>query len=247
MTGDVGSWVHVAVVYSSVLQQVHYYRNGDHQGHQSFPQAAPVRATQLAILGLDGEISDVRVFNYRMNTPDVKTIHEGSFVAPLRAPEVPNGKVVCETWHDVDCGLLRRPLEQEMMRAADEVVVLSRRLFQLPGRDLGGTQLSRVRGFLYPPEDGDYRFLVQSSGDSMLCLQRYGAEEDTLAEILVKDSRWGPGQSSPVSLKSGRKYYFELLHLFDGRRGFGLRWEVPGTSIRGPISSEYFASYGNVD
>lgn len=253
-------WVHLGLVYSAPAQQVHYYLNGEHQGFQRYTDFVPAEMSRLEISNLTADIDDLRIFDYRLSSVALKAIFDGDFQPLLAAPEDRNSKVVCETWHDVAENLTRREIERITIDAADATYTLPKGLWDmlLPA---SGNCLNRVRGFLYPPEDGEYVFLLRSGGHAMFYLQCFQPNEDSLAQIVVNDTM--RTQSVPVPLEADKAYYFEFFHQFDGtRRGmrhFGVGCRPLNAPKRRPfappdprnrplaIPAEYLASYGDVD
>jgi len=256
----VNQWVHLALVYSAPARQVHYYLNGEHRGFQRYAQSTPAEMSRLRISNLAGDIDDLRVFDYRLSSVAVKAIFDDDFPPLLAAPDESNGKVACETWHDVSDSLTRRQIDQITAGPPAETTILRKGLWDLlPQAD--GNCLNRIRGFLYPPDDGEYVFLLRSSGLATFYLQRFGADEDSLAQIVLNDAM--RTQSVPVPLESGRAYYFEVLHQYDGRKrglrhiSLGCRSATerrrrPSASPdpkdrQNAIPADYLASYGDVE
>lgn len=253
-------WIHLGLVYSAPACQVHYYLNGEHQGFQRYAEFAPAEISRLGIGNLTADIDDLRVFDYRLNSIAVKAILDGDFQPLLAAPEGPNGKVVCETWHDVSENLTRRQIERITVDSADATNTLNKGLWDLLPL-ASGNCLNRIRGFLYPPEDGEYMFLLRSSGAAMFYLQRFEPNEDSLAQIV--DNGTARRQSVPVPLEGGRAYYFEVLHQYDDTKGglchisLGCKpangakrrlFAPPDPRNRqNAIPAEYLASYGDED
>jgi len=254
-------WVHFALVYSAPAQQVHYYLNGEHQGYQRYTDFASAEMSRLEIGNIAADIDDLRIFDYRLSSVDVRTIIEGDFQPLLAAPGAPNNKLVCETWEDLPADLTRRRIERITVDAANETNVLSKGLWDLLGRPKRGSSLNRIRGFFYPPEDGDYVFLLRSSGCAMFYLQRFEPNEDSLAEVIVNDG--ARMESTPIKVEKDKAYYFELFHQYDdttqGMCHFSLDCRPVGISKRRPfakfdpgnrqkaIPAEYLASYGDAN
>ena len=260
VTEHLNQWVHLGLVYSAPARQVHYYLNGEHRGFQRYAQSTPAEMSQLRISNLAGDIDDLRVFDYRLGSVAVKAIFDDEFQPLLAAPDESNGKVANETWHDVSDSLTRRQIDEITAGPPAETTILRRGLWDmLPLAD--GHCLNRIRGFLYPPDDGEYVFLLRSSGMATFCLQRFGPDEDSLAQIILNDGV--RAQSVPVPLESGKAYYFEVLHQYDGqKRGFrqinlgcgpvtGRRrrpFAPPDAKDRQhAIPADYLASYGDLE
>ena len=147
-------WAHLGLVYSAPARQVHYYLNGEHRGFQRYAQSTPSEMNRLRISNLAGDIDDLRIFDYRLSSAAVKAIFDDDFQPLLAAPGGSNGKVANETWHDVSDSLTRRQIEQITAGPPAETTTLRSGLWDmLPMAD--GHCLNRIRGFLYPPEDGE--------------------------------------------------------------------------------------------
>jgi len=258
--GDhLNQWIHLGVVYSSPAQQVHYYLNGEHKGFQRYAGSAPAEMSRLEIGSLAAEIDDLRIFDYRLSSVAIKAIVDGDFQPLLVAPDQPNRRIGCEIWNDVPEGLTQRQIERITSEPADDVTPIARALAtSLPAFE--GSCLNRIRGFLYPPEDDEYVFVLRSSGSATLHLQRYGPDEETLAQIVVDDAVGT--RSDPVSLERDKAYYFEINHQYDGRRvpfrpislgcvpvEFRKRKPLASAKLRSQakaIPIDYLASYGDL-
>lgn len=80
--------------------------------------------------------------------------------------------------------------------------------------------IARVRGFIYPPTTGEYRFGIASDDTSELWL---GTSDDptsarpiaSVATWITRPREWNhvaSQQSQPIVLEAGRRYYIEAVH-----------------------------------
>jgi hypothetical protein len=145
------------------------------------------------------------------------------------APDRPSGQLTAEIWQPVVHRALRRHSEQVLRREPRETIALQDQLLvQTPvGR---GYQFDRLRGFLYPPEGGEFVFQLFGSGEALAYLQWSSPGEALLSEAVVNQ----PGlsvDSAPVTLEAGKPCYFEILHLCDSRSPGTLRlsWKRPSS------------------
>jgi aryl-phospho-beta-D-glucosidase BglC (GH1 family) len=95
---------------------------------------------------------------------------------------------------------------------------------------------TRIRGFVQPPESGNYTFWIAGDDYSELYLS---TDEDPANSVLIaqvsgwtNSREWGKypqQQSSLISLAAGQKYYIEVLHK-EGTGGdnIAVAWEGPG-------------------
>jgi len=100
-------------------------------------------------------------------------------------------------------------------------------------RDNYGT---RVRGYVYPPQTGDYTFWIASDDNGQLWLS---SDDDPVNAVMIatvssqaRSQEWDkfPEQkSSPITLQAGQKYYIEALHSQGGGRdNLAVGWAGPG-------------------
>jgi glucose/arabinose dehydrogenase len=100
------------------------------------------------------------------------------------------------------------------------------------GKDYG----QRLRGFLHPPVDGEYRFWLASDDSSELWLSPNA--DSANARLIAWVATWSgrhqweklAGQASaPVTLSAGQRYYLEIRHKqADQKDNLSVAWQVPG-------------------
>lgn len=242
---SLATWVHLAFTYSAAARQLHYYRNGETVGVQSYRQAIPVSVKSLALGQVAGSLDELRVFDFRLNGLEVKALAEGTFRTPVVPPLSPNGRIICETWKNPPLGLTTAQIEAFMLQPPDSRDVLAMGLFQVrhPGHE---PALTRIRGFLYGPETGEYTLTLQSGGAATLFLQQLAPTEATVRPVVASRDHQ-PVDSSPMTLQARRGYYFEIWHQHAGGKSALLRlsWRPPLPNVRGPvpIPNAYFSSY----
>lgn len=106
----------------------------------------------------------------------------------------------------------------------------------------GNNYMTRVRGYLYPPTDGDYTFWIYSDDQSRLWLSTDDdpANMNLICELTswTSPQQWDlyPEQKSiPVTLKGSQRYYIEALHRERGGGDcLGVGWGGP-TIGDGPV------------
>jgi endoglucanase len=99
---------------------------------------------------------------------------------------------------------------------------------------------TRIRGYLYPPADGNYTFWISSAVRSEL---RLSTDTDPCHSVLIASEpnapppglyeweKYAAQRSSPIWLTAGGKYYIEVLH----KEGISIdhvevAWQGPGIS-----------------
>lgn len=104
----------------------------------------------------------------------------------------------------------------------------------------------RMRGFVLPPQTGNYTFWISSDEWSDLFLSTDETAENRVriahVELATGFHDWtaqASQQSTPVALEAGRRYYIEAIH----RDGSGpdhltVRWRLPDGSMEEPITGK---------
>ncbi|MGF7081528.1 PA14 domain-containing protein [Mucilaginibacter sp. UYCu711] len=115
----------------------------------------------------------------------------------------------------------------------------------------GNTFGERIRGYIFPPQDGDYTFWIAAddSGELWLSSDDDPAKKNKIAcTVSWTDPRqWdklASQQSAPVPLKAGHKYYIEALH----KQGWGgsnlsVQWMLPDKTHEAPIPGSRLSPY----
>jgi len=149
-----------------------------------------------------------------------KLIYLASFVLLLslfsNADGQPTGNILWEFWYDVSGTSLnslrsdpRYPDNPDMSELRDSFDSELN-----PGDNYG----SRVRGYLYPPEDGDYEFWVSGDDNCELWLST-NADPSSATKICevpgwtnqYEWTKYPQQKSSFITLQAGKKYYIEGL------------------------------------
>ncbi|TKJ38870.1 MAG: hypothetical protein CEE38_04005 [Planctomycetes bacterium B3_Pla] len=109
---------------------------------------------------------------------------------------------------------------------------------------------SRARGFLYPPEDGDYTFWI--SGDDFEELYLSTDDDPANAALIAEVPGWTSylewdkypeQQSAPVTLVGGQKYYIEsIMKEGGGGDSMTVGWTGPGIGTELTIIDGAFLS-----
>ncbi|HEY9510713.1 MAG TPA: glycoside hydrolase [Verrucomicrobiae bacterium] len=110
--------------------------------------------------------------------------------------------------------------------------------------NLSGTFGSRLRGFVAPPQTGNYTFWISSRDASELYLS---ADENpatktriawvknfTAAREWTKEANQ---QSAPIRLEAGKRYFIEAIHVAaNGSDHLEVGWKLPDQTLERPIS-----------
>jgi len=163
-------------------------------------------------------------------------------------PLSPSGSVTLEMWNDIPgdnvADLLNSPSFKGPASSTGSFAQL-----QYSGR--GQAYGARIRGFLIPPQSGNYTFGICSDDSSELWIS---PSEDPKAKSkvayvsgFVPAGAWDarPSQKSqPVTLQARKPYYFEVLHKQGGGEDhLAVDWQLPDGSRERPIPSTRLAQY----
>ena len=108
----------------------------------------------------------------------------------------------------------------------------------------------RIRGYLLPPTDGEYRFWIAADDRGALYLSTDDSPDNKIVVAYTPQStaagefEKNPEQiTGPISLEAGRRYYFEVLYKQgDGKDNLSVAWQPPGTG-RAVIDGQYMEGY----
>jgi len=123
---------------------------------------------------------------------------------------------------------------------------------QTDWRDGYGT---RVRGYLYPPQTGDYTFWIATDDQSQLWLSTDDTPEKAVQIASVPGwvpsrdfdntggGSGGPEQKSKaITLQSGKKYYiWAIMSEGGGGDNLAVAWQGPGIASRAVIEGKYLS------
>jgi hypothetical protein len=95
---------------------------------------------------------------------------------------------------------------------------------------------TRLRGWLFPPETGDYTFLIEAEDQGEI---RVSPDEDPANAIIIANTE-AEAESQPQSLEAGKRYYIEALmkHNTIGD-SIMASWQGPGIGTMKVISADY--------
>jgi hypothetical protein len=151
------------------------------------------------------------------------------------------GSILVEYWFEVNGGSIKDltgnpnyPEQPSKFQLAKNFEILA---------DQAESYGSRIRGYLLPPETGDYIFWLSADDTGELWLS--DSAEPKSKKLLITVDQWSgtrewekyPNQKSvPVRLEKGKKYYVEALHK-EGGGGDNLSvgWQLPGGAKELPI------------
>lgn len=117
--------------------------------------------------------------------------------------------------------------------------------------DMANDYGTRIRGYLYPPTDGEYTFWIASAADSwlLLSIDDNPVNWDRIAYVSGYTfprqwNKYGGQCSGPVWLDAGGKYYIEVLHKAGiGDDNISVAWQGPDDLSPQVISGAYLSPF----
>lgn len=157
--------------------------------------------------------------------------------------------VTAERWDSVTGATLEEFTKSDAYRkgAPAQTFALDRlELARTGDKDYG----VRVRGYLLPPVDGEYRFWIAADDRGALYLSTDESPDKKIVIAFTPQStaagefEKNPEQiTGPITLEAGQRYYFEVLYKQgDGKDNFSVAWQPPGEE-RAVIDGQYLAGY----
>ncbi len=117
--------------------------------------------------------------------------------------------------------------------------------------NIGYNYGARIRGYIYPPTDGNYTFWIAAddSGELWLSTDDNPANKVKIASTSSwTDSRqwdkFSSQRSAPVTLQASHKYYIEILHKQgQGGGNLSVQWMLPDNTVETPIPGTRLSPY----
>lgn len=117
--------------------------------------------------------------------------------------------------------------------------------------DRRGNFASRLRGWIVPPESGDYTFWISGDDETEFWLGVSGTPYDRVRLANVPDwthraewDRYAAQRSQPVTLAAGKPVYVEVLHKQgSGAAHIALGWQLPSNRLERPIPAAALAPW----
>ncbi|XP_004365629.1 hypothetical protein CAOG_00758 [Capsaspora owczarzaki ATCC 30864] len=170
-------------------------------------------------------------------------------LAACVSSSVTNGSVAQERWYNVGGSSVQDMSVLSTYPDYPDIVTV--RSVELAA-DMNGdafTQGTRVRGFLVPPETGNFTFFIASSMSSVLGLSTAADSNDMSLVVNIasvnyfspfRDYTAQPSQqSAPVFLAANRRYLFTIINKQSGEWGnhFSVAWLLPSQNAFGNATS----------
>ena len=167
---------------------------------------------------------------------------------PAAAAPASGSGITAEIWRGID-GATVEALEGSSAYggAATATIILDKLALPQGGDSNYG---ARIRGYLLPPESGDYRFWIAADDRGVLRLSTDAAPANAVVVAYTPDwtgadeyEKFPEQVTGPIALKAGSRYYFEVLYKQgDGKENLAVAWETPAAA-RAVIGAEFVEPY----
>jgi len=241
---DGGDAVHDIVIEDGDRVLTAIYTDGSGEAPEAAVDEAALEAAPLVTPEEDAAAMGAAAAAAPEATPAPVEVDEPTADAPAASA----GVIRAELWRNVAGNDLDAFVKTPQFRHdAPEIVELERLAFPRGSGDSYGV---RIRGYLIPPESGDYRFFLSADDRGALSLS---TDADPANKIVVA---YTPDWTSPevydkypeqatglLPLEAGERYYFEVLYKqADGKDNLFVAWERPG-GAREVIGAQYIEPY----
>ncbi|MBU0660890.1 prepilin-type N-terminal cleavage/methylation domain-containing protein [Patescibacteria group bacterium] len=250
------TFYHIALVREAATSEVRLYINGEEL--DSFVYAnAPTGGTLAKLYigsdyagtsaAIDGIIDEVYLYNSIRSSEEI--LQEYNDTKPNLAAL---GYINIDFWESLS-GLSIADLtsNNNYPYNPDSTSILTSLEFSAHGDYYG----SRMRGFIFPPETGEYTFYIASDDNSQLYFSndQFASHKNLIASVpawtVFRDwDDYAEQSSNPISLQAGEKYYFEVLHKEgDDEDHVSVAWITPSNANIQVIVSDFISPYTQLD
>jgi hypothetical protein len=181
-----------------------------------------------------GALEGETIYYFRVNEQDIFGEERAGDVWSFKTVAPGPGKIIREWWFDIsgsNVGSLTSHERYPDSPDGSEFVSY----FRGPSNwaDQYG---SRLRGWLFVPETGDYTFLIEAEDEGEI---RLSPDEDPANAVMIASTA-GDAESQAQSLVAGKRYYIEAL-MKENTIGdsVAVSWRGPGIGTMTVISSDY--------
>ena len=160
---------------------------------------------------------------------------------------LPTGAILREQWNDVSGGLAAFVKHKNFPDKPSEKALLTNFEAPVNGPEPYG---ARIRGYVHPPQTGDYVFWMAADDEAELWLSTTDNPKDKVRIVTMK--RWTPSRrwdkypeqkSKPIRLKAGKRYYVEAIqHERAVDDCLAVGWQLPDKTLERPIPGKRLSS-----
>ena len=128
---------------------------------------------------------------------------------------------------------------------------ITKQVNELEYNGIGYTYGVRIRGYICPPQSGDYTFWIagDDAAELWVSTDQEPANKKKIAYLTsytdYRDwSKYGTQKSVKINLKANKKYYIEILHKQNGQDDhLSVSWKLPNGVKETPINGSHLSPY----
>jgi len=173
-------------------------------------------------------------YYFRVNEVEMDGTERQGDVWSFKTVAAGPGKIIREWWFDISGSNVSNLTGNERYPdSPDGSEFVS--YFQAPV-DWAEQFGSRLRGWLFAPDTGNYTFLIEAENEGQI---RLSPDEDPANAVMIANTA-GEAESQPQSLAAGERYYIEAM-MKGSTMGDSIMvsWSGPGVGAMKVISAEY--------
>ena len=186
----------------------------------------------------DSTVSNGTTYYYIVTAADTGS-NESGYSGEASAATTGTGAILCEWWTGItgtSVSNLTSNINYPDNPSGKELLIT------LEGPiDWAGNYGTRIRGYLYPPANGNYTFWIASDDNGQLWLSTDDNPSNAVLIAYVSDwtdsrqwTKYTSQTSTPKSLLAGHKYYIEVLQKEGGGGdNIAVAWQGPGIHSAG--------------
>jgi hypothetical protein len=173
-------------------------------------------------------------YHFRVNEVEMDGTEREGGVWSFKTVAPGPGKIIREWWFDISgSDVVNLTSNERYPSSPDGSEFVS--LFEGP-ENWAEQYGSRLRGWLFVPETGDYTFLIEAEDEGEI---RLSTDEDPANAVMIASTAGEP-ESQPQSLVADKRYYIEALMKEDTiGDNITVSWQGPGIGAMRVISAEY--------
>jgi len=181
-----------------------------------------------------GGLKAETIYYFRVNEVEMDGTERQGDVWSFQTVAPGPGRILREWWFDISgSNVSNLTANARYPNSPDGSEFVS--LFEGPA-DWAEQYGSRLRGWLFVPETGDYTFLIEAEDEGQI---RLSTDEDPANAVMIASTA-AESQSQPQSLVAGERYYIEALMKEDTiGDNITVSWQGPGIGAMKVISAEY--------
>lgn len=174
-----------------------------------------------------------------------KTVSQSFVVMPAANTCSATGTILREEWDNVSGNNLSDFSFQTTPSSTSQIAT-----FEGPV-NIGNNYASRIRGYICPPQSGNYTFWIAADDAAELWISSDGAAANKVRIASLVSwtgfrewNKYPSQQSASINLQAGKKYYVEAIQKQGaGGDNLSVQWQLPDGTVETPIAGSHLSPY----